>query len=161
MSIVIFSKNLHLWWNLIPKMDSVTHFQFKNAYFYICHVTVNSLKVAAFNKFCNFRIDTSLNSNFYNCNSTSHDFIFQISLSTLADIFAYLQSGPKVLDHWGVITSDLPRSPFSMLIHIVLARTPLLSATLKQEVGRGNCIWIQKLGVTIPSENRQKSMLVL
>ena len=68
----------------------------------------------------------------------------------------YLQSGPKVLDHWGVITNDFPRSPFSMLIHIVLARTPLLSATLKQGVGRGNCIWIQGLGVTIPLKNRQK-----
>ena len=68
----------------------------------------------------------------------------------------HLQSGPKVLDHWGVITNDFPRSPFSMLIHIVLARTPLLSATLKQGVGRGNCIWIQGLGVTIPLKNRQK-----
>ena len=67
-----------------------------------------------------------------------------------------LQSGPKVLDHWGVITNDFPRSPFSMLIHIILARTPLLSATLKQGVGRGNWIWIQGLGVTIPLENRQK-----
>ena len=68
----------------------------------------------------------------------------------------HLQSGPKVLDYWGVITNDFPRSPFSMLIHIVLARTPLLSATLKQGVGRGNCIWIQGLGVTIPLKNRQK-----
>ena len=66
------------------------------------------------------------------------------------------QSGPKVLDHWGVITNDFPRSPFSILIHIVPARTPLLSATLKQGVGRGNCIWIQGLGVTIPLENRQE-----
>ena len=28
-------------------------------------------------------------------------------------------------------------------------------------VGRGNYIWIQELGLTIPSENRQKSILVL
>ena len=38
-----------------------------------------------------------------------------------------LQSGPKVLDHWGIINSDFPRSPFWMLIHTVLAQTPLLS----------------------------------
>ena len=49
-----------------------------------------------------------------------------------------------------------PRSPFSMLIHIILARTPLLSATLKQGVERGNCIWIQELMVMILSENQQK-----
>ena len=26
---VVFSKNVHFWWNLIPKMDSMTHFTVK------------------------------------------------------------------------------------------------------------------------------------
>ena len=56
-----------------------------------------------------------------------------------------LQSGPKVLDHSGVFIRDFPRSPFSMLIHTILARTPLLSATLRQGVGRGNSILRQSV----------------
>ena len=35
------------------------------------------------------------------------------------------------------ITRDFDRSPFSMLINIIPARIPLLSATWRQGVGRG------------------------
>ena len=34
----------------------------------------------------------------------------------------------------GVFVSDFPRSPFSVLIHIVLVRTPLSSATLRRDL---------------------------
>ena len=45
------------------------------------------------------------------------------------------------------------QSVATMLIHIVQARTPLLSATLNQGVGRGSWILIQEFGVTIPFHN--------
>ena len=46
-----FSKNLHFWWNLIPKMKYVTHFLkvFKNVYFNTCHS--KSSQVTAVDKF--------------------------------------------------------------------------------------------------------------
>ena len=116
-------------------------------------------------EFCSFSLKSYKHINFH-LNITFRKFGVNISFCfnftakrlKLDDLFCILlrQSGPKVLDHWSVITSDFPRSPFSMLIHIKLARTPLLSTTLKQGVGRGNCIWIQELGAMIPSENRQK-----
>ena len=56
-----------------------------------------------------------------------------------------LQSGPKVLDHSDVYSEIFPCSPFSMLIHTILARMPLLSATLGQGVGRGNSILKQRV----------------
>ena len=37
-----------------------------------------------------------------------------------------LQSGPKVFDKLGILVHDLPCSPFSKLMNVVLARTPLL-----------------------------------
>ena len=67
-----------------------------------------------------------------------------------------LQSGPKVLNHLGVFIRDFPRSPFSVLIHTILARMPLLSATLRHGVGRRNSILRQEFVITIPSHNGQK-----
>ena len=66
------------------------------------------------------------------------------------------QSGPKVLVYSGIFISDFLCSPFSMLIHTTLAQTPLLSATLRQGVGRVNSILRQEFGIMIPSYNVQK-----
>lgn len=67
-----------------------------------------------------------------------------------------LQLGPKGLDHSGVFTSDFLRSPFAMLIYTLVTRTPLLSATLRKRVGKGNSLLRQEHGLTIQSHNGQK-----
>lgn len=60
-----------------------------------------------------------------------------------------LQTEPKVLYHSGVFISDFARSPFAMMIHTLLPRTPLLSTTLRQGVGRGKFyFWDKSLGLT-------------
>ena len=70
-----------------------------------------------------------------------------------AKVISHLQSGPKVLEHSRVFIRDFPRSPFSMLSDTILARMPLLSATLRHGVGRGNSILRQEFGITIPSHH--------
>ena len=67
-----------------------------------------------------------------------------------------LHPGPKVLDHWGVSTSDFSPLP---IFNVDPYRTGT-DSTVEPNIETGwegeNCIWIQELGETILSENRQK-----
>ena len=60
---MIFSKNHHFWWYLIPEIDSVAHFLSKNVYFNICYG--KNLKVTAVDKFQKFRANTPLKMHSY------------------------------------------------------------------------------------------------
>ena len=84
-----------------------------------------------------------------------------ITIQICNDILPNLPSGQKVLDHSQVFIRDFLRSPFSMLIHTILAWMLLLSATLRQGMGRGDSILRQEFGITIPSHNWQKNFILV
>ena len=51
----------------------------------------------------------------------------------------------KILDHSGVFIRDFPSSPFSILIHTIVAQMPLLREAMRQRVERGNSVLRQRV----------------